>query len=708
MGRWGYAICAVIVVALAVYVFRPDEARSDSVAILSAPLPMEFHLRARGNDQQVKNGMVRTRGLELMPDREKIGALSAFLGNLAVARDRVVEQVGGKDLPAYGIDGASALDFAGGHLEWGVVANPAGERRGYFWNGKAIFATDPALVDHLDELGARLDDQRILPPPGLDRLRVGDLELTRQDNAFICVLQPQRPDFRMRVLALLSLLEGVRLADLDAKLPPAAKRAETLALTYIGEDGARDLALWELDDGGAVQVDELPPQRVDQALFQRLTAAVRDFDRDFLFSIDPQLNANPIDELIVTKAGREWFRVDRRGKQDVRDGRSQWDLRWEQGRENAAQDTVAKVFNAFNRLIVTDVRPCLPIDVAPADAIIITLNGNFLGNTTSLALFNRQAKSPTHIGTIASIDPILAGIAPDEFLDPTLIDRQGDRIVKIQRRFHDEQPQRGEVYTLSPAGAWQQTYPGATPVDQPAVIRLATAIGQARALSVRVATAEDRAIVGKPQWEFAVRCAPRVPGHAHDLVNIDETTALEAGFFCAREGENWRAVDADGRISYLIDDEFAQLLRRPLEDNLVFPAVPALIARVEITTQAEHYSLLQRESHWFVQPDGGEAVACDDVRVRRFLRQLTQARADRVEPQGLLLTQDESLGKVVCNFPEIDEKPQRMTLYVGKPVGGQAPLFAESTRPGAVAKGRHYVAAEQLEWLLPAAASFRP
>ncbi|MBA3845118.1 MAG: hypothetical protein H0X45_00600, partial [Planctomycetes bacterium] len=479
MSRLGYLILSVALLALGAYVFWPDRvAESTRIALWTRDAPQAYTLKAQGVECHVVADAVTIDGNRLPLDHARAQRLWSLLGQAAIDGASAVEAVGEDQLGSFGIDGERVLDADGVRLSWGTK-----DGRTYAWlaDQRRILPIEASFARRLVATWVRLDGPPIAVD-AVDRLTVDGLELQRDAyGAWWAPSAPERPAFTTRVNALLALLGEVRIDVLTADRSLPAEERHTVA---VAGHRARFV---ELDTGAALVVDDLPPQPLGPDVAARWTSLLAGFAVDYLLDIAGRRMDDPIEEVVVRRGAETWFRLERRGNEDIKEGRSAWDLIWPGGRITAIHDGAQRLEDAFRQVTVSDVRR--RADAAPlaADAVTIDLIGQLERAPIRLELADGEAASVLHRGRVAKLPPILAELSPDAFLDPTPIGRAPARLDKLQRVWREgEAVLRGEVFARAATG-WAQIHPSALPVDQVAVEALARALCTARADSAHLA-----------------------------------------------------------------------------------------------------------------------------------------------------------------------------------------------------------------------------
>ncbi len=693
MTRLGYIILVAALIALGAYVFWPERvAASTRVALWAESAPGAYVLRAQGVESRVDADGVTIRDVRLPLDRERAERLWSLLGQPLVDTAQAVDDIGEEQLASFGIDGERALSLGGASLRWGEKAGRASAWRSDL---RRVWPIDAATARRLAAVWVRLDAAPIAVE-GVDRLTVNGLEVQRDAyGAWWASSAPERPPFTTRVNALLGLVGSVRIeqwTDQNIIEDGGADRViigdKTLSLTSTSDSLDRKAGLLVIREAQGF----LPPQRLEAADAARWQSLLDGFRADYLLDLPGRRMDDPIEEVVVRRGAETWFRLERRGNEDVKDGRSMWDLIWPGGRITAIPDGAQRLEEAFRQVTVDDVKRRVDATPLAADALTIDLVGQLERAPIRLELGGGDAASVLHRGRVAKLPPLVAAISPDAFLDPTPIARAPARLDKLQRVWREgETVVRGEIFARTASG-WAQTHPGELPVDQVAVESLARTLCAARADRAHLADDADRALIDQATFEIACRFAPRAEGRASDAAALDETAALETSLAFARVDGAWRAVDPEGALRYDFADDVVSALMRPLAARTVWPLTPNPVWRVSVTRADGAYALVRvSEAGWRIEAANEEPVAADGLEVMRWLRALAALTAERVEREAVALANDERVGVVSCFQPGYERGDERLSLAIGHAdAGGMIPVSVDSSH-GAAAPGRFHL-----------------
>ena len=717
MTRLGWAILALIVIALGVYVLRPEPPTTTTlVQVWKGTPPTTYRLRANRLDQQVSGRTVTLFGQVLPLADEAANRLWAQITALSTVSDRVVAGVTKADIGAYGIVPddrrieAEAID-----LGW---AAKDGEGYVYDWTHGTLHLVGPEAVLRLDQHSRRFDAQRLIPTSEAIAAEVDRLRLVRRGKHWVAAFDPLRPAFEVRLNQLSERVAAVRLLTFGNGLPASARAVGRARLEYAagaavasGLPAAYEVGLFADGDGGWVRINAWPPQRLTGVVLDDWLQLLAGFREDRLFNITPAMLGQGVEAVLVQRAGQPWFRLGKRTAQEMDDITSTWDLAWEGGREYADPLSALLLVDALNRMAVDFTRIRLGGEPAWPGAVVVHLLGKHMPEPLVFEIAGRAVRSRTHVGWARTLPPPLDALAPDAFLDTLIAGRAPERVRKVQRRLLDRDPAREEVISADERGVWSRTWPTPGPVDQIAVQRLARAIALGRAQRARFARADDRARAAQPTLEVAFRFAAKPAGKANDYNDLEETTTTDLGLSLWRDGEVWRALVADTGVVYDLADDLVDLLRQPLDEPLVLPLVPALVQQVILSAGERTLYLRRRGDEWRLQAADGERAA-NAIEARRLLRDLAGLTAKR-RAAGDALDPGAVAGTVSIEVPGMDrEVPERFLIQVGRPgaagvAADEVALFVESTRVGALVAGRAVVSAGAVAGLVPDAARFQ-
>lgn len=716
MGRIGYLILVTMLVAGALYVFWPAAEAPRDPPLWRGEPPSRYRVVAGGLTQEVDGAKVLLDGIERPLDGNRHRLLWSFIQSLTV-NERVAVQTPEDRLAEYGIDGGRELAGDGQRLRWGGRAKDF-----YIWDGSRLIPCGKDITDRLDNLTHRLDRAVLLDLPPIRGVNIDGLGLRLDGGGWRDALHSERPDFNRRINRLYDLLERLRLEDLSRRTAPLAPPLHQVRLSHQELTGPERLVrLWSAGaiaaegDGGLIQVDDLPVQRLSAAELERWKAVVATFSGDYLFNLETEFALRPLGEIRVHDADGLRFRLEKHGLNDVAHGRSQWDVVWPGGREAASEAAAALIAMALDETAVREPRRRQPGEMPPATARRLTFVFKVDQRTLEVAIDGDQIWSPTHVATAITLPDLLRRLVPDDMLDLALTLRGAERVVKIQRQWHrGADAGRAEVVAVAAGsggveGLWRRTWPkdAAGTVSPLAIDRLARAFCNARSLAVRLPTAADRAVAADPAFELDVRFAQAQVRLSNDHTRLGDTTDQDVGFAFVPDGERWRAVEKESGISHLIDGELMDLLQAPLSDDLVLPLVPSQITRIEFSGVDGRYALNQRGDAWQVQPlDGtgrpaGDVQPAEVVEVRRYLRLVTGLRAVRSDPAAGPFTPDQFAGSVVFVYPGVGDATVRVTLNLGQPRDGELPVVVDGAGLRTLAGGRQFLAAEQQAALSP-------
>jgi len=729
MTRLGWAVLVAVILALGGFVLWTADPTTRWERLWTGTAPVDFVIVADGREQRVIKDRVRIAGVDLPLDPAKAKRLWDGLALLSARAEDLSANVPDDALKHYGLDPVQRrIEAAGVRFSWGITP----EGRAYVGDlvQHRVFALDPTRLAGLVARTGRLDrDQVIDVDRPWQRLDVDGQGLTVRGPELIAEAAPQRPPFTLRGRRLFASLARVAVRDLAGVAVPTGQPAHRLSLEVAVPPGqpaatAVVLRLWPTGDGGVLAVDGYPAQRVDAVTWAEWTTAIAAFSEDRLFNLDAGLVTQPVESVNVQRGGRELFSLRRRGFNDINDGRSQWDVVWEGGREPADPLSPLLLLAAFNELAVRSPRLRTAVESVPLPAaLVVTLNSQLLRGQAVLEIAGDTVRSPSHVATVARLPDLLAGLRGDRFLDLTVVGRSHQRAVRFQREGRGAAGEAlAQRFDREANGTWIQVQPQARAVDQLAVDRLVRALCQARALSAHLVDADDRARVAAQiaaaELTVALRFAAKPSAKADDAVDLDETVAQDLGLAFVRAGESstgsWTAYESTGTRAWVVDADLVETLRASVDDPVVLPVAATLVGRIEFTftraggrDPADSYSLLRRGDGWVALRKGVPADAArpaKDIEVRRLFRLLGTLRAEAVVPPGPgvgRIAGEHLAGTLFCELPGLEGDHERLTVEIGVTSNGRATLHTESSRQAQAGIGRGEIAAGDALELLP-------
>ncbi len=618
MPKWAYAIIVALIAVLAGYTLWPDTG-ANGVAVFPPKITEPFTVTGDLGEQRVEGGRVKVAGLDRPSDPQAVAGFAAGATALKVAPDRVVDGIDAQAARAWGIDGTHRLVVGEAERQWGEADGTAA-----VWDPAArrVCLVDPRVLQRLAQAAARLDTRTLLelkPEEPIDWLQFDAVRLARIQGAWRFP-GDTRPRASGRVERVLAALRAVQLTS-TAGAPAGAVVAHELRLP--GLTGVEEhLRILHLDDRVFVERAGTPAQELPAAEATALDTALAALAEDRL--LDP-LGVGSPDTMVVTRAGREVFRLARRGTYGS-DGQKPWEVRWDGGAEPAAKDIGERIQKAVLDLVLTDAAQS-PEPLWPG-ATSIQLSPEY-GSPLHVVIGRDRAWADGWEGRVAAMPEVLTNLRPDACFDLHPLPVELDRVIKLQRRWTAD-PARDEVHARATGGSWARSFPaGATPADALAVGRLARSLVRLNAKAVRLATPAERALPATA--EIAVRVAPvkvNMTG-AEDEVELDDTVPQDKAWRLLPEpaadrllpiGQNWLMVDTLGGLVFTIDAADAEALLADVASTRLFPIAPSLVAAVEVA--GEHsFRLARSGSDWTIRQDGHDAPA-DAIAARRLLRAL--------------------------------------------------------------------------------------
>lgn len=717
MGRIGYIILLSLLVIGGAYVFWPTGEPERDPPLWRGEMPTRYRLVAGGLSQEVDGEQVRIGDLERPLDGNLHSMLWSFVRSLTV-KESVAIPAAEDRLGEYGVGPGRELSGDGQQLRWGGSGNDY-----YVWDGRRLIPCGKDITDRFDALARRLDRAVLIDLPPVRGVIVDGLSLRLDGGGWRDALHSERPDFNRRINKLYDLLERLRLDDLTRRTAPLAPPLHQVRLSHQDITAPERLVrVWSATDGdgGLLQVDSLPVQRLVAADLARWQAVIATFSGDYLFNLETEFALRPLGEIRVHDSDGLRFRLEKHGLNDVQHGRSQWDVVWPGGREAASETAAAMIAMALDEVAVRDPNRRQAGDLPPATARRLTFVFKIDQRTLEVAIDGERIWSPTHVATAIMLPDLLRRLVPDDMLDQALTLRGAERVVKIQRQWHQgAEAGRSEVVAVAAGtgtveGSWRRTWPkdAGGGISALAVDRLARAFCSARSLSVRLPTAADRAVIAAPTFELDIRFAQAQVRLSNDHSRLGDTTDQDLGFAFAPEGDRWRAVEKESGISHLVDAELLDLLQAPLTDDLVLPLVPSQVTRIEIAGISGRFAVILRGEVWLVQTLDSTGRPVQDpqpaevVEVRRFLRLINGLRAIRSDPTASAFAADQLSGSVVFVYPGTGDASVRMTLNLGHVQGGELPVVVDGAGARSLVGGRQFLGADLLPALLPPVKQF--
>ncbi|MCX8040140.1 MAG: hypothetical protein N3B15_06170 [Planctomycetota bacterium] len=609
MPPWGYAVVAVLIVALSTYVFWPS--RQSQVAVFPAEIEPPFLVSGALGEQEVDAQRIRVAGLERARDDLAVRRFVGTAKSLTVPDDRIVDDIDAAQAKAWGIDGTRRFVMGDEERQWGEAGGAAA-----VWDPKRrrAFLVTPNEARRLTAAAERLDQKPLLgweTLEKLDRLTIDGVAILRQDDGWRFA-QGQRPPCSGRVMQLLYAVHRVELASREGA-PAEAQLRHELRLA-LAEREYR-LRLWAQDARWWLQLDEHPAQPSGEDWSALLAA----FASDRLW--DPASSSVP-DHIDIRQGERTLFSLARRGAYGD-DGQKPWRVRWSGGDELAVRDAGERLHEAVRTLTVVDPEPS-PTPPAGPEAIVISGTLTYHGEVLRLVLAGERAWAAGWAGRVRELPAALQHLQAETFLNPAVLPVASERLVKLQRRWPEAS--RDETYVRPPGGSWTRSYPpSAQAADPQAVSRLARALTRLNGLAVRAATASDRALPATV--EIAVRVAPRSVQQTtvDDDLDLADTFPQDLAWRLAQAGDAWVLIDQIGGLCFTIGEDDAAALLAEVTSRNLFAVPPTLISAIECAG-AQAWRLERDGAQWTLR-SGEQSQRADAIAARRLLRALTALQA---------------------------------------------------------------------------------
>ena len=158
MNRWGYAVLAILVVALAGYlVLTPEAAKDRFSQVWQGERPSQFTLTSPGLTQEVAGAVVQLKGRQRPVDEAKLSRMWQVLSSMRADRYTAVNPA---DLAAYGI-GEWAIKAEGVDIRWGQ-----GDGQSYVYIGSRgeVAIMNDGVFPSLVRVATRMDQHQLLDP----------------------------------------------------------------------------------------------------------------------------------------------------------------------------------------------------------------------------------------------------------------------------------------------------------------------------------------------------------------------------------------------------------------------------------------------------------------------------------------------------------------------------------------------------------------
>jgi len=684
MNRWGYLALILLIVALGVYVFTPLVPTGDNIALWHGDPPDSFTILDPDLKQEAANGMMLIRGCTRVLDGEKNQRFWGILSQVPVPAKTVISAVAAQQLGAYGIDQLHGVITPGKTLLWGESGD-----HGYLWDGTRILTISLPDYRALVQAAQRLDEPKLLyAADSIDRLTVGDLTLGLRDGTWRDLSHPQRPTLSTRMGRLLSWIVDLTLDRFEASPVSGTPVVEmSFSINLAGKDLPHHLAVYRGPDSATdaarsalVVIDDLPAQPISLSRLASMTTIIADLHRDWLLDVSSEVVRSRVTQLDVVSSTSPSFTVTRR-EGAYRVGDTHWEISWQGGEEDAAEDTLVRILGAVCDLAVDHADP--GPELAPASPFRkifhMTMQG---GEAYTINLDGLNVWTRDFHGRL-SRPSTLSDIQPAELLDRSLLIAAPERICKLQR-IATSPPLLKEVVTRDDNGTWMRTYPVTAPVDAVAIGRLTRALCESVALSARLTTDEDRAALPTAPLVLDLRLAPLALGAPRmDISNERDTVPDNRGFSFYQDASHiWRAVDVEGGVAYVVSPELVELLRQPLQSDALYPLVPSLVTRIAVTTADNTYTLNRSGESWSLSAAGGSAQTVDPLEVRRYLRTLSELGSAQRFPDREAVLPARAALVVTCTMPTVDGN-ELLLLTMGAPDAQGAAVSVSSNVPGA-------------------------
>ncbi len=702
MTRTGYLILMSLTVLLGAYLFWPSAQRAAGYQVAyDGPQPTTFTVRTAGRTQEVTGDLVRVAGLSRPVDKDALYQLWFQLRELSATSDRVRVGVPEGELAAYGLSADDELSAGDLRIRWGSAAG-----RGYVAvnPGGRLLVVNPGAVTNLAKQLLRLDDRRLVRTAGVTGLSVNELALSPGAQGWLAPVDAGRPNFDLRVRALLLWIERLRLNQLEAREPGPLPVVGSVSLQGDAVTPHQALTVYRQGEGGLVTVTGLPAQEVDAGWLAGFQQCLASFSEDPVCDLDRRFGRGDIARVEILRDGTPSFRLERLAK-TAEPGDSNLEVVWSGGRETAAPDAMDALCDAASGVLVT--APQLATSGSSAGLTVNFHHDD--GRVISVGWHEDIAWSDTHRGRLTSLPRLFAELAPDRLLDLRLVRRGPERVVKVQRR---QQGAEDEVYAADDGRVWTRTWPveRRRPADLTAVMRLVRAVAQASASAARLATPADHDYFAEPDLSIDLRFGPKGVERITQDLRLDEAAVKDWGLRLRRVDTTWQALQIDGGIVYDLEEAVVEEWRQPLDDALLLPVVPSQVLAFEVRRGpgGGAFRVERAGASWQLRelPEGAPRRA-DPIQVRRYLRGLLEARAQRLQLDAGSVTGAETSMSLALELVGGGDAPLTQVVIVGRPAGdGTVPVAVESARDSLTVRGRLWFPAAQIERLETSTAAF--
>lgn len=635
----GTAIALVLLLLLlGGYVLWPSGGYRPRQRLQPGPQPSQLLVRGFGYEQEVRDQRVHIRladGHEWWRPASP-GALTDLwkaLTRVVVDPERQRVGVTAADLLAYGFSPDDPELIAGERrFRWHREGASA-----YLWLGhqQRLLPLSPRLVPRLDRAAQRLDARPLLPSAEpITAIQLADLELRLEQGRWQDVARPQRPALHPRVARLAKLLHTIPLRRFAGIEPGAVEQQGAL----IAGDQRYVFACGQLQTAEPwLRLGQQAPQRLSRRHAAELHIGLAELAIDRLVVLQPGVLGNPISRCLVERAGRDWFRLERRSESDQIDGESQWELRYDGGRVRARADTAERLLRACNAITLAEWQPgqLAPEPSTAPDAVLLRFPD--LAGFPWLQLHGRQVRAAHGQGQADQLPELYEPLQRDDFLDTAVLRCAQERIRKIQRIGPDGS---GEVYQRQRGGTWQRIHPAPGTPDSGAMQAFLSLVSEWYASRARLPTAADRELLQRAPHQIDLRIAAIELGMQQDELLLEQTVDRDWGLALAPLADgSWRAIDKLGDLAFTLPDDQVQRLLAPLDRRLLMPVLPGRINQLELERPLGQRVVFQRDGErWQARlAADAEARDADTVALRRLLQAITrfeyQAAADRAPQQ---------------------------------------------------------------------------
>lgn len=739
MSRWGYIICACMMLGLLYFIVWTDDPER-TVFIFPQPLTTPFTLESAVGTQYYDGQTLTVDGVTRPANNSKIKNLGKFLKRMRVKAEFIREGVTLDQLASYGLDGRYEIRYADQRYRWALSDGSA-----YVWHEqeqRLFVLRDKIIKELIDTYAHRLDQRQLIEIRGtVVTISFNDLTLERVSEAggWLAPTAPHRPAFNARGDEIVRQIRAYTLRNVHGETKPEAAR-EIFQITlgcaakHAGPDHIDQripITIYQAEKQYFIQAAEQPLQRLSAQQWHALDEVCQACSKDYLLDIAHGVEGLPFNCVVVENTDGEIYRLQRLGSEDEAyniPGYSYWELIWPGGREAAAPDVGVRFFNVLNNLVVDDVRLQPNSAMKPlGDEIAITCLDETQQQRARVfwsaqgvvrSLFHRGTLDADRSGPSMTYAEI---IDPAQFLNTYVLPVDMRRIEKIQRI--RQQPQfLGELLTRKSLTQWQVAFyaaPGALVREEQgdAIFcnRLASAMSHLQAERVEFADELGRKRFEQAQRRFDVRLGAWDIHSGEDEYFLEETLARDWGMQLVQHGEQWLALNHDETLIYTFTATSLDQLFADVRAGYILSVVPNQIQQMRLRRKdAKQFVLNKGGRGWETQFEG-QWQQTDPLQMRIFLRDLSRCQAQRIDDQLKAVHKDDIQYELQLFVPGYEDRNEQITISIGSAVDGLYPCSVLTTSGIQALAGVAWCEAAMVEalmkdhaWFLPSAVQEQP